>query len=379
MKVALVHDQLQEFGGAERVFLALKKIFPESDVFTSFYNVNSLDKHAPDWRNWNIKTSWASRIPFFGRLYSPLRFLAPSIWESFDFTGYDLVITSSGWFMSKGIITHSTGSGRAKSKPLHVCYLHHQPRYLYGYETAVEWQRYWPVRIYAHIINHFLRIWDYQSSQRPDYIIVNSEETKRRVKKFYRRDSTVIYPPVSIPKQITNNKSQITNNHYITISRLTKAKHIDLLIQAANEMKFKLKIIGTGRDEEYLKSIAGPAVEFLGNVLDSDFPKFLGNAKAFLFASRDEEFGIAPVEAMGYGTPVIAYKSGGLIETVHDGTNGYLFDELSADSLIQKIKQLEKLNNQEMLEMRKNARRESEKYSEERFRKEILEFVKSHA
>lgn len=371
MKIALVHDQLQEFGGAERVFIALKKIFPKADVFTSFYNKNSLDQHVSDWKKWKIKTSWAAHIPFFGRLYSPLRFLAPKIWESFDFTDSELVISSSGWFMSKGIIT---------PKPtIHICYLHHQPRYLYGYETALEWQRYWPVRIYANIVNHFLRIWDYQSSQRPNYFIVNSEETKRRVKKFYHRDSTVIYPPVKIPKNPSNTYRLTPNDYYLTVSRLTKAKHIDLLIKAANKMKFKLKIVGEGRDEEYLKSLAGATVEFLGNVSDDELPKLYSEAKAFLFASKDEEFGIAPVEAMGYGTPVIAYKSGGLIETVKEEVNGFLFDQLSTESLINKIETLENLSTNKYLTLRKNARHESEKYSFENFKLKISNFVRSHA
>lgn len=366
MKIAIVHDQLQEFGGAERVFISLKKIFPKAGVFTAFLNEESLNKNIPDWRKWNIRTSWVASIPFFGKLYSPLRFLAPKIWESFDFTDYDLVISSSGWYMCKGVIT--------KKPTLHICYLHHQPRYLYGYETAVEWQRYFLVRIYAHIVNHFLRIWDFKSSQRPDYFIVNSEETRRRTQKFYRRDSTVIYPPVSIPKE-TKTETE-TKKYYVTVSRLARAKHIDLLIKTANKMKFKLKIVGGGRDEEYLRSIAGLTVEFIGNVSDEKLPKLLAGAKAFLFASVDEEFGIAPVEAMGYSTPVIAYKSGGLMETVQEGVNGYLFDKLTEDSLTEKIKKLEKLPKEKYLEIRKNARKISENYSEDKFKERILSFIK---
>jgi glycosyltransferase involved in cell wall biosynthesis len=215
--------------------------------------------------------------------------------------------------MCKGIKT--------KAPTVHICYLHHPPRYLYGYETAMEWQKYWPVKVYAHIVNHFLRMWDFKSSQRPDYFIANSEETKKRIKKYYRRDATVIYPSVGIPQ---NKKSYNFPHHnpgiwhYVTISRLARAKHIDILIKAANEQKFKLKIVGEGRDDEYLKSIAGPTVEFLGHVADQELEKVLMLSKAFLFASVDEEFGIAPIEAMGYGIPVIAYKSGGLIETVID-------------------------------------------------------------
>ena len=134
MKIAIVHDQLQEFGGAERVLVSLIRIFPEADVFTSFYNPNSLGIHAPLFRNKRIHTSWADKIPFLKKLYSPLRFITPLIWESFDFSSYDLVISSSGSYMSKGIVT--------KPGTKHVCYLHHPPRYLYNYETAIEWQKY---------------------------------------------------------------------------------------------------------------------------------------------------------------------------------------------------------------------------------------------
>ncbi len=369
MKIALVHDQLQEFGGAERVLIALKKIFPGADIFTAFVNEEALKRNIPDYKSWSIKTSWAAKIPFFGKLYSPLRFLAPKIWESFDFTGYDLLISSSGWYMSKGVVT--------KKPTIHICYLHHNPRYLYGYETAVEWQRYWPVRIYGHIVNHYLRIWDYESSQRPDYFIANSEETKRRIKKFYHRDATVIYPPVTVPADV----SRFTlhdSPYYISVSRLTRAKHIDLLIKVANKLKLSLKIVGVGRDEAYLKSIAGSTIEFVGNITDEELGKLYEGTKGFLFASVDEEFGIAPVEAMGYGVPVIAYRSGGLKETVHDGINGYLFNNLNETALIEKIKKLESLSRDEYATMRKNSRKESENYSETDFKKKILAFVKNH-
>src|SRR3989344_5372940 len=316
MKVALVHDHLFEFGGAERVFLALKRILPDADVYTAAFNPQVLKQHAPDYQSWNLTTSWASRIPFFSKLYSPLRFLAPRIWESFDLSEYDLVISSSGWFMSKGVIT--------KEKTFHICYLHHQPRYLYNYETAMDWQKHLPIRIYAHFVNHFLRVWDFQASQRPDQIIVNSEETKKRVKKFYRRDATVIYPPVAIPKNHSITEGDITSrDYYVTVSRLSKAK----------------------------------------------------NANAFLFASVDEEFGIAPVEAMGYGVPVIAYASGGLKETIKDGKNGYLYDKLETQDLLRIISKIESLSHDNYTKMVKNARKEAEKYSFEIFRSQILKAI----
>lgn len=375
MRIALVHDQLHEFGGAERVFLALKKMFPEADVYTAFVTWDRLLQRAPDAKNWKIHQSFAAKIPFIRRLYSPLRFLAPKIWDSFDFSGFDLVISSSGWYMCKGIKTQ---------KPtIHVSYVHHPPRYLYGYETAKEWQRYWSIKIYAYIVNHFLRLWDFESSQKvypskpwrrgADYFIANSEETRRRINKFYRRDSTVIYPPVSIPPTINSNLKSKT--YYVTVSRLQKAKHVEVLIKAANKAKFQLKIVGEGKDREYLAAIAGPTVEFLGHILDCEFEKLYAGAKAFLFASRDEEFGIAPVEAMGYGVPVIAYKSGGMIETVKEGINGYFYNELRYDSLLQLINQLESLSTGNYKKMCLAARREAKKYSEERFKKQILSFI----
>lgn len=368
MKIALVHDQLQEFGGAERVLVALKEIFPEADVYTSFYNQDALGIHAKHFKGWNIITSWADKVPLFKKLYSPLRFLTPYIWEAFNFNGYDLVISSSGSYMCKGIIT------RPETK--HVCYIHHQPRYLYYYETAREWQKYWPIRVYGHLINHGLRIWDYLSSQRVDYFVSNAEETKKRVQKYYRRDSEVIYPPVTITDNPPEFKTPDKDGYYITTSRLARAKHIDVLIQAANEADFKLKIIGTGRDEEYLKSIAEPNVEFLSNVHDDTFKALYSHAKAFLFASVDEEFGIAPIEAMGYGIPVIAYASGGLKETIQEGKNGYLYNDLSAKSLIDKLQKYEKLSENQQIEMKKQARKSAEQYSFANFKKQILAYVK---
>lgn len=366
MKIALVHDQLQEFGGAERVLVALKHIFPDAVVYTSFYNPKTLGIHAKHFEGWNIITSWANSVPFLNKLYSPFRFITPWIWESFDLREYDLVISSSGSYMSKGVIT--------RPETTHICYLHHPPRYLYYYETAIEWQKYALIKIYGHLINHNLRIWDYLSSQRVDYFIANSHETKKRIQKFYRRDAEIIYPPVSI-SQNPPNYLPLTANYYLTVSRLARAKHVDILIHAANKQQFHLKIVGTGRDEKYLKSIAGPTVEFMGSLNDHNLQTLYKNAKAFLFASVDEEFGIAPVEAMGYGLPVIAYKSGGLPETVKGGENGYLFKENDPDSLIEKIKILESLSKEQYLSMKKSARKTAEQFSEDMFIKTVKEFI----
>ncbi len=365
MKVALVHDQLQEFGGAERVLVSLMKIFPNADIFTSLYNPKSLGIHAKEFKNKKIHTSWADKFFLTKRFYSPLRFITPLIWESLDLSQYDLVISSSGSYMSKGVIT--------RPETLHICYLHHPPRYLYYYETAREWKKYALIRAYAYWINNKLRMWDYLSSQRPDFIIANSIETKKRADKFYRRDASVIYPPVKIPTQITNSK---TKDYYITVSRLARAKHIDIVIKAANQLKIKLKIIGSGRDYKFLKSMAGPTIEFLGHVTDNELEDLYSEARAFLFASVDEEFGIAPVEALGRGLPVISFASGGTIEYIEEDKNGYLYNTLSPKSLSEKIGRLEKLEPNRYQQMRSNARKTAEKFSEKSFTSQIKQFVR---
>ncbi|MFS8159600.1 MAG: glycosyltransferase [Candidatus Roizmanbacteria bacterium] len=365
MKIALVHDHLLEFGGAERVLVAFKRIFPEADVYVAAYKPEVVKRWIPDFKSWKVHTSWASHIPFYNKLYSPLRFLTPWIWESFDLSGYDVVLSSSGWFMSKGVIT--------KPHTRHISYIHHPPSYLYFYQTAIEWQKYWLVKVYAHFINHFLRMWDFTASQRPDVLVSNSQETQGRIRKFYRRDAQVIYPPV----EISSKEPEYTDkkDYYITLSRIAFKKHIDVLIKAANEKKFNLKIIGTGRDEGVLKALAGPTVEFMGHVSDQKRDELLSGAKAFLNASVEEEFGIAPVEAMGYGVPVIAFSSGGLKETVINGKNGYLYEELSAQSLNEAIEKLEKLTKEEYKVMCMKARKESEKYSAGEFEKKIKALV----
>ncbi len=368
MKIALVHDQLQEFGGAERVLVVLMKAFPTADVFTCCFNPTKLGTHYQKFKNRKITTSWADKNFLTKKFYSPLRFLTPLIWESFDFSEYDLVISSSGSYMSHGVITNPN--------TLHICYLHHPPRYLYFYETAREWKKYAIVRAYAYLINKGLRIWDYISAQRVDYFIANSIETKRRIKKFYRRDATVIYPPVSIPK-----KSEISNRtgkYYLTVSRLARAKHIEILIKAALKEGFNLKIVGKGRDMKFLRKIAGKArnIEFLEEVSDKKLNNLYRDAKAFLFASVDEEFGIAPIEALGHGVPVIAYSSGGVPEYIKEGINGYLYRDLTPDSLIKKIKILEALKVKEKMKMRKEAYKTASFFSTDKFIVRIKKFIK---
>ena len=368
MKVAIVHDQLLEFGGAERVLVALKRIFPKAQVFTSAFDINRLGNHKKVFKNWKITSSWFGKIPILKYYYSPLRFLTPLIWESFKFDEFDLVISSTGSWMCKGIKT--------SNNTFHISYIHHPPRYLYYYETAVEWQKYLPVRVYGHFINHFLRQWDFIASQRPDILVANSEETRRRIKKFYKRDAVVIYPPVGIAKEVDFKRSlEKKQDYYITVSRLARAKHVDLLCEAAIKAGVKFKVVGTGREEKALREKYGKKVEFLGNVDDKALQKLLSQAKAFLFASVEEEFGIAPVEALGWGAPVIAYASGGVVEYVKEGKNGFLYDKLEVEALVEKIKEFEGLPAFRQKQLRLFARKTAERFSFERFRKRTNKLI----
>lgn len=363
MKVTLVHDYLNEFGGAERVLDVLTEMYPAAPIYTAFCK-----KGSPAYERFKHKRiieSWAAKIPGFKtKLHSPLRFLAPKIWEGFDFSGYEVVISSSSWYMTKGI--------RVPPKTLHVSYIHTPPRYLYGYDTSVNWRKYWPIRVYAGIVNKGLRQYDYETAQEVDVLVANSKEVQKRIAKFWRRESKVIYPPVTVQ---TNSKSkfQMTNkNYYLTGGRLVGPKHFEVAIEAANQLKVPLKIFGTGPQESYLRSIAGETVEFVGKVDEVKLAELYGGAKAFLALAEDEDFGITPVEAMMCGTPVIAYEGGGYRESVVEGETGTFVRELTSEGVKEGIQKIE-ARSWKIEEIRKRA----EKFSKERFMKEMNQLVEA--
>jgi len=361
MKIALVHDFLVEYGGAERVLETLHEIWPKAPVFTAFYDWKRMGSISRRFKDWDIRPSWVQRCWLVKKFHSPLRFLSPLIWKSFDLSGFDMVITSSGWYIPRGVVT--------KPETLHICYCHHPPRHLYGYPTTMRWKKYLPTRIYGYLINHFLRMYDYLTAQRVDYFIANSQETARRIRKFYRRDSTVIYPPVEInPKsKVLSPKSE---NYFLCASRLAWAKRIDVAIKAANKLKIPLKIVGTGKEEKYLRSIAGKTVEFLGQVSDEELARAYFNCRALIFPAEDEDFGIVPVEAMSFGKPVIALRQGGVVESVIEGKTGVFFDEPTVESLTGAIKGFNNLAIKPS-----DCINQAKKFSKERFKKEIKEFV----
>jgi len=338
MKIALVHDYLAEYGGAERVVEAFHELWPEAPLYTAFVDWKRLGSHADRFRNWNIKTSWVQHFPLIKKFISPLRFLAPIIWESFDLREFDVVLTSSGWFIPRGVIV--------KKPTVHICYIHHPPRNLYGYATGSNLQKYWPVRLYTIFVNFFLRNYDFKTAQKVDYFIANSKETARRVEKFYRRDSTVIYPPIetmSKAKKMSPAHCHLSpKSYYLSVGRLSWAKRMDIIIEACNKLKLPLKIVGVGKEKESLMKIAGPTIEFLGSISDVELVEAYTHAKALIFSALDEDFGMVPVEAMAYGTPVIGLSQGGIKETVIEGKTGVLFDTPNIKDLMDAIKRFEK-------------------------------------
>lgn len=368
MKIALVHDYLLDFGGAERVFAELHKIYPDAPIYTVLVDKQGMGKFWSEFADAKVITSWFGKLPFASKLISPLRFLLPLIWNSFDFSKFDVVIGSASWAVTKGF-----KKGR---NTIEICYLHTPPRYLYGYDTSRNWKTLWfskLVELYALIVNHFMRQYDFNAAQRVDYFIANSKNTGKRIEKFYRRNYKVIYPPVEVEKIITSKVKPVGGNFYLAGGRLVAAKNFDLIIKACKEMKVKLKIFGFGILDSELKSLADESVEFLGKVTDEKLIALYKGAKAFILAQKDEDFGITPVEAAATGCPVIAFRGGGYMETVVDGVTGLFFEDLTVESLTEAMKRFEerKSNPKACISHAKN-------FSKERFRNEIVKFVKEN-
>jgi len=361
MKVALVHDYLNEFGGAERVLLALSEIWPKAPIYTAFYKPGS--RAWQRFKDKDIRVSWVHNLPgFSSKLYSPLRFLAPSIWNSLDLSGFDVVIGSASWYVTKGF--------KKKGKAKEICYCHTPPRWLYGYPTSIEWQKYWPVKVYGQVVGHWMRQYDYEAAQRVDWFITNSQNTRRRIKKFYRREAEVIYPPVELSKMSKVRKE----DYYLVASRIVGGKGLELAVKTAGKLGLRLKVVGEsagwGREYDKLVKMAGKKIEFVGAVDDKELGRLYGGAKAFLALARDEDFGMTPVEAMLMGTSVVAFKGGGYLESVVEGKTGVFFESQTVESLGKAIKRLRKMGIKS-----EDCVKQAKKFSKERFKREMKRFV----
>ncbi|MEK7665719.1 MAG: glycosyltransferase [Patescibacteria group bacterium] len=319
MKVALVHDHLIQDGGAEKVLQQLQCLFPEAPTFTLFYEPERVD---PAFKKKEIRTSFLQRLPFARKKYQWLLPLMPLATELYDLSAFDVVISSSSAF-SKGVIV--------KPSTIHLCYCHTPTRYLWS-DTLSYVQELRLPRIFKKIIPiilSWLRIWDRHAADRVDVFIANSEAVRGRIKKYYRHDAIVIYPPVSIePFAISNDQK----TYYLAGGRLVSYKRIDLVIETCNRLRLPLKIFGSGPMETELKHKAGPTIEFVGRVSEKEKAKLYADCIAYIHP-QEEDFGITAVEAMASGRPVIAYHRGGAIETVIEGITGTFFNEQSWEAL----------------------------------------------
>ncbi len=364
MKIAIVHDYLIDFGGAEQVLLALHEIYPKAPIYTLILDKKGIGDSWQKLQNAKIYTSWFNSLPFSSKLISPFRFLLPLIWKSFDFSSYNLIIDSSSWAITKGFKT--------KSDQIEVSYTHTPPRYLYGFDTSRNWKNSWfskLVYFYGFLVNHFMRIYDYDTAQKVDLFIANSKNVQARIEKYYGKTSTVIYPPVEIDK-IVKIENEEKENFFLTGGRLVAAKNFDLIIKACKEAKVKLKIFGSGVLEKELKKLANENIEFLGELSEENLYSYYKKAKAFIAAQRDEDFGITPVEAMASGTPVVAYRGGGYLESVVDAKTGIFFNELKTESIVSAINKLSRtrMDSQDCIN-------EAKKFSKERFKTEIKKYI----
>lgn len=378
MKIAIVHDYLKEFGGAERVLKVLTEMYPNSPIYTAFSVKNSTAEK--EFRGTKIIESWLAPLLKIWKFYSPLRFLTPWIWRSFDLSKYDLVITSCSWYITRGFSTKGGPSSGRKVGPKTnvIAYCHTPPRWLYGYETSVGFTKYWPVKVYSAIVSHFMRLYDFKSAQEVDYWIANSKEVAGRIKKFYRKDATVIYPPVevsNIQKIAAETKLKNKEKYFLIVSRLVGAKGLEDAVRVfSKQKKYKLKIVGESHGfsdvQSTISGIQSANVELLGRVTDEEIYKLFAGATGFIALARQEDFGMTVVEAQAAGCPIIAFNGGGFKESVIDGVTGLLINDTDEKTLKNAIAKFEKIK-WDKKKIQKNA----ERFSKEKFVKEMRKYV----
>ncbi len=361
-RIAVVHDWLPLYGGAERVLEQILLVFPQADVFSM------IDAIPPEQRgflqNKEVKTSFVQNLPGGKTRYRSYFPLMPLAVEQFDLSAYDLVISSSYSF-AKGVLT---GPDQR-----HLCYCHSPIRYAWDMQHQYLQQagltkgwKSWMVRI----LLHYIRIWDYRTAGGVDAFAANSAYIARRIMKVYRREAEVIFPPVAVQDFELGEKRE---DFYLTASRMVPYKRIDLIAEAFSRIPEKrLIIIGDGPEMERVRAKAGPNVNLLGYMDNATLRSHLQRAKAFVFAA-EEDFGILPVEAQACGTPVIAFGRGGVAETINPGETGVLFAEQSVESLVDAVRQFEKMSFTPAA-----IRRQAERFSAEVFRKHFADFVRKN-
>lgn len=330
LRVAIVHYWFVRNGGGERVVEALAEMFPQADLFCLFAEPETM---TPRLRSHRLTTSFLQRIPGGRRWYKQLLPLHPLAIEQFDVSKYDLILSSESG-SAKGVLPAPDAC--------HICYCHTPMRYLWDlyplYRRAMR-----PLAGSAFALTaHYLRMWDLASANRVDHFVANSHNVAARIRRHYRRDATVVYPPVDVSSGYL---SERTDEYYLVVSRLIDYKRVDLAIEACNRLNRPLRIVGDGDQYKYLRKLAGPSIQFLGRLDDEAVRESYAQCRALLFPG-EEDFGIVPVEAQSFGRPVLAYGRGGVLETVQglagdplnvESATGVFFAEQTADSLVEAL------------------------------------------
>ena len=363
MKICLVHDWLTSYGGAELVLKTMLEIWPDAPIYTLVYNPEGSCKEII--QSTQVHGSFINKFKRAKRNHRTFLPLMPLAIEQFDLSGYDVVISSSH-AVAKGVITGPD--------QLHISYVHTPIRYAWDlqhqYLTDAGLTR-GLKGFMARALLHYIRLWDIRTVSGVDFYLANSHFVAQRIWKYYKREATVIHPPVEISRFTPKAEKE---NFYLTVSRLVPYKKIDLIVNAFRQMPDKqLVVIGDGPEMKKLSAIATPNIKLMGFLDNESTASYMQNAKAFIFAA-EEDFGIVPVEAQACGTPVIAYGKGGVLETVIEGETGFYFDEQTPESLIAAIQQFEAappLNSQ-------TIRRNAERFDKERFKTILKTYVDSH-
>jgi len=327
MRVAIIHYWLVGMRGGEKVLEALCEMFPEADIYTHVYNKRAVSDRINRHR---IRTSFIAKLPFARKFYQLYLPLMPAALEEFDLTGYDLVISSESG-PAKGVIT--------RPDTLHVCYCHTPMRYIWDQYHAYRSQVGLLRKLYMSIFLPRIRIWDAMSAGRVDFFIANSSFVAKRIRKVYRREAKVVFPPIDV-KHFSISKDA-PEDYYLFLGQLVSYKRPDLAIEAFNRLGYRLIIVGTGPDEAKLKKMARPNIEFRGWESTENVANLLRSCKAMIFPG-EEDFGITALEAMASGRPVLAYGSGGVLDTVVDGSTGLFFEKQTADSLVDVVRKFER-------------------------------------
>ena len=358
MELVLVHDWLNQMGGAEAVLETLAQMYPRAPIYTSIY---WRDEMPPAYLNWDIRPLWLNRAPRIYEKHQQYLPLYPLAWSALRLSRYQVVLSNKSGFC------HGVRTRDKQRSALHVCYCLAPTRYVWTFDEYARSEGLSAaLRLALKPLVAALRRWDYRAAQRVDHFIAISTEIQRRIQRYYRRDSEIIYPPVDLRRFAPQRD---TGDYYLIVSRLIPYKRIDLAIEAFNRLGLPLIIAGSGRDTARLEKLAQPNVRFLGRVPDADLPDLMARCKAFIFPGN-EDFGITPVEAEASGRPVIAYGAGGALDTVIDGVTGVHFAEQRVESIVAALERFNTLKFDPAA-----IRRHAETFSTETFKQRLAAFI----